>query len=300
MALTGVGPDTASVTVEPTVPARLGYMPGLDGVRGLFVIAVMVYHLDYPQGRSDIVLHGAFVGVDLFFVLSGYLITSLLLIARQRSGRVVSVDFWARRIRRLLPALIIFLFMIAAYAKFVAKPYELPTLRTSALSTLFYVQNYWQAFTTSHVVTPLGHTWSLSIEEQFYLLWPLFLAGLLRVAKSISVIAGTLVTLTFASAIIMWYEFEHHGVTHAYVTTEARAQSLIVGGLIGILTLGWRGPQRAWVRTAMNAAGAGALLLLVYMAFRIHLYASWMYKGGFLAVALISGSVIVAIAHGGT
>ena len=149
----------------------------LDGLRGVAVVAVLVFH----GGR----LRGGYLGVDLFFVLSGFLITTLLLAEHERRGRIVLRNFYERRARRLLPALVLALLLVALYAAVWARPSELPRIRWDGIATLFYFQNwreivtkqnYWDAFTAP---SPLQHTWSLSIEEQFYLLWPLLVMGVL-------------------------------------------------------------------------------------------------------------------------
>src|SRR3954468_16851797 len=158
--------------------SRLKHEPALDGLRGVAVAAVLLFHGDH--------LSGGFLGVDAFFVLSGFLITSLLL-AEARDTRSIALGaFWGRRARRLLPALGCVLAAVALYAALVAKPDELATIRGDAIATIGYFAN-WRAIATSRDYwalfrspSPLDHTWSLAIEEQFYLVWPLIVAAVVR------------------------------------------------------------------------------------------------------------------------
>jgi len=159
--------------------ARLPHVPALDGLRGVALLGVLFFH-------ANGALAGGYLGVDLFFVLSGFLITSVLLSEHQETGRIVLWTFWQRRARRLFPALLSLMPFIAIYGRFFAAPSELTRLRGDALATLAYVANwrailseksYWDLFAQP---SPLEHTWSLSIEEQFYVVWPLAVALLLR------------------------------------------------------------------------------------------------------------------------
>src|SRR3990167_8905445 len=149
----------------------LPYQPALDGIRGLAVAAVLAYHAGLPWAR------GGFLGVDAFFVLSGYLITSLLLAEWRAAGSIDLVAFWTRRARRLLPALFLVLAGVVGYATAFAEPGQLGALRQDALATLGYVANWRQVFAGESYFdqfsapSPLRHTWSLAIEEQWYLLW---------------------------------------------------------------------------------------------------------------------------------
>ena len=181
---------------EPVEGSR-PYLAGLDGIRAIAVLGVIAYHLDLGWAS------GGLLGVGVFFVLSGYLITDLLVAEYRRSRRVDLKRFWLRRARRLLPALFLMLFLVIGWAT-LFDPVQLPALRDDLPSAIFYFSNWWFIF--QHVSyfakfgppSPLGHLWSLAIEEQFYLLWPLaVLAGLrhLRSKKQ-----RILVVLTFAAA----------------------------------------------------------------------------------------------------
>ena len=152
---------------------------GLDGLRGLAVIAVVLYHGGVSWAA------GGFLGVEAFFVLSGFLITSLLVAEWTRSGSIRLRAFWGRRARRLLPALLCLVSVIGVYYAFAGPAKAIPGLKADGLSTLLYAGNWHQIasgssyFGATGPVSPLKHTWSLAIEEQFYLFWPLLLLGVL-------------------------------------------------------------------------------------------------------------------------
>ena len=149
------------------------YLRGLDGMRALAVIAVMVYHANSSW------LPGGFIGVEVFFVISGYLITLLLIGEHERSGRVHLGHFYLRRARRLLPALFMMLALVVVYTA-LFKREELGRLRGDVLAALGYVSNWFQVwvgqgYTADGQFAPLRHLWSLAVEEQFYLIWPVLM-----------------------------------------------------------------------------------------------------------------------------
>ncbi|MFM7211129.1 MAG: acyltransferase family protein, partial [Actinomycetota bacterium] len=178
MTTTGVPPLSGSAAVE-----RGQHVPALDGVRALAVAGVVTYHVGADW------LPGGFLGVDLFFVLSGFLITGILLGQVDRSGGIAFAQFFTRRARRLLPALYLMLIAVCGWAFFVAAPEEIGDLRGAALAALFYVANWFfiltgqSYFADMQGPSPGEHTWSLAIEEQYYLVWPLLLLLLVRKAS---------------------------------------------------------------------------------------------------------------------
>src|SRR4051794_1848700 len=157
------------------------YHPGLDGIRALSVIAVLLFHAGASWAG------GGFLGVEAFFVLSGYLITSLLVLEWQRSSTIGLRAFWGRRARRLLPALLCLVAVIGVYYANAGQEANIPGLKDDGLAALLYVGNWHQIavgsgyFVANGPVSPLQHTWSLAIEEQFYVLWPLLVIGILAV-----------------------------------------------------------------------------------------------------------------------
>jgi peptidoglycan/LPS O-acetylase OafA/YrhL len=213
---------------------RLAYRPDLDGLRAIAVGLVILSH-----ARLAVFANGGDVGVTVFFVLSGWLITILLLAEREQTGRIDLPAFYGRRVRRLGPALL--LLLIVVFALDVVGGW--PTIALSIGSTLFYVSNWVQATGTS--VGFLGHTWSLSIEEQFYLVWPSVLIVL--GARRAGVIAAALVILITIVRIPADGPFE-------YFSTFTRGDAVLVGCALAVARV--RLP--AW--TAI--IGIGSILVL--------------------------------------
>jgi peptidoglycan/LPS O-acetylase OafA/YrhL len=278
----------------------LGYVPALDGLRGAAVAGVVAHHLGY--------LEGGFLGVDLFFVLSGFLITSLVLTEWVATDGIDLGHFWLRRGRRLLPALFVVLVAVAFYAAFTATGIELPRIREDGLATLLYVQNwheiaagtnYWDQFAAP---SPLRHMWSLAIEEQFYLVWPLVLVVMLtkgrqtdrrrRVARLFALCVG----LGVASAVAM--VVQHHpgeDVNRVYYGTDTRAAAILIGAALAAAVTLWGHPRGRQVQRLVQAAGIVAALGLTVVWFKISGSNPRLYEGGFLFFGLAVGALILAV-----
>ena len=235
-------------------------MPGLDGIRALAVLGVMGYHGGLP------ILAGGFLGVNAFFVLSGFLITSLLVGEWSATSTISLRSFWARRARRLLPAVFVLLAAVVLYARFIAVPGTYPGLRLDSLATLLYVANWHfilggsSYFAQVAHPSPLEHMWSLAIEEQFYLVWPLVTLGMLYVGRRSG--AGRrlvpLLTVAVAGALASATDMAllYHGpnsVMRVYEGTDTRAQDLLVGAILATGLAIWAELRRE----APAAAGQG-------------------------------------------
>lgn len=292
----------------PTAPARrswgFGHIPALDGVRGIAVAAVLAYHLGH--------LDGGYLGVDLFFVLSGFLITSLLLAERSGTGRVGLADFWSRRAKRLLPALLVFLLGVAAYAQWVARPVDLGTIRADALATLVYVanwhdiaqgQSYWDI---SLAPSPLQHTWSLAIEEQFYVVWPLLFVGLAAWAerhrrRTAEVVVRAAVAGAVASGLLLVVlHLLGASESRLYQGTDTRAAAL----LLGVWLAGWNRLRPADALDArairsVRLVGAGCAAALAVLWVRLDGSSPWLYRGGLLLASVLATAVIASVVRGG-
>ena len=229
---------------------QLSYVAGLDGIRAISIIGIMANHSGLGWAA------GGFISVNVFFVLSGYLITALLVKEWLRSGTIRLKQFWARRARRLLPALFVLLIGIALYAWLLAPPDTRGSLRTNALATLFYFSNWHQIFSgqsyfaQTAVQSPLLHTWTLAIEEQFYLVWPLVVLGVLKWRKRLRPLLALTVVMAVASAVEMALLF-HSGAdpSRLYYGTDTRAEDLLLGAIVA-LALAHRRP-------ATSARGSG-------------------------------------------
>mgnify|MGYP000853860266 FL=1 len=275
-----------------TTRRGLAYSPALDGLRALAVIAVMLYH-----GGSSW-LGGGFLGVDVFFVLSGFLITTLLLLEHESTDRVDLVAFWGRRARRLLPALFLVLVAVLLYGAFLTGE-AAATIRSDALATLFYVSNWWfiasgnSYFAQFQDPSPLTHTWSLAIEEQWYLLLPLVLVLLLPKLRSRRPLAIALGALSLLSAVEMaWLANPATDASRVYYGTDTRLQSLLVGAtLAAVLTPG----VLERLRVPAKWVGPAALVAVVALMVLLNERTTWLYDGGFLVFALCSAVLLVCV-----
>ena len=272
------------------------YQPPLDGLRTLAVAAVFAYHLDFGWAT------GGFLGVDTFFVLSGFLITSLLLNEYARDRAVSFTAFWARRARRLLPALFVVLLAVAVYAAFIADPSRLDDLRNDMFATLFYGanwrfigsgQSYFALFTEA---SPLRHAWSLAIEEQFYLVWPLIVFGCLRLGKGSRRPPRRGVRRRHGGV----------GVHHGVAVRRRRHLTRLLRHRLARAAAARRGAPRRSCSPAGRRSGrprsrsthAAGIIAIVYMftAFvLVHDTDAWMYRGGYLVFAVAVSLLIVSV-----
>jgi peptidoglycan/LPS O-acetylase OafA/YrhL len=288
------------MTTTDTAPhaSAYAYRPALDGVRALAVTAVLLFH-----GGVN-ALRGGFLGVDAFFVLSGFLITSLLLAERARHGRIRLSAFWVRRARRLLPALLVLLVAVVAVFRSVLAGIEVTLLRGDALAALGYIANWRMIYRGSDYFaqnsnpSPLQHTWSLGIEEQFYLLWPLLVVVVLGLAARRSRAALLTVTVAgaAASAVTAAMLYRPLDFNRAYFGTDARAQALLVGAALAVL-LSW--PQRPVApargpRWLLGVAAVLATAVVGWLWVSADGQEAWLYRGGLAAGAV---AVAVVLAH---
>ncbi len=280
----------------------------LDGLRAAGVLLIMGFHFGIGW------LPGGFVGVDLFYVLSGFLITGLLIGEFRRRRSIALGSFWLRRARRLLPALLVMLVVVTLLVRFDAAPGLYPNFRMSALSSLFYFSNWWQIgasgnyFVATGPTPPLAHTWSLAVEEQFYLVWPIVVLAVMRLSRSfargVGVVLGVAAVGVVASTLEMALRFGPSvNTTRLYFGTDTHAQSVMVGAVVAcVLTrvqlrrggdgMAPAARARAW-RVGLAGLGllgvAGLALLSTQMAGTD----AFTYQGGILLSALSSAAVLV-------
>lgn len=277
---------------EPGARVTRRRIGGLDGLRAVAVIAVVAYHL-WPDA-----VPAGYLGVDLFMVLSGFLITALLLDARHRHGSVRLGAFWARRFRRLVPALLALLAGVAVWVR-IAGPATLePTVRDQGIASLFYVGN-WKLIAdgTSYAAlsppaSPLLHLWSLAIEEQFYLIWPIVVAVVLATTKGRRPLAVLTGVGAIASAVAMaaWFQSDTDPL-RLYFGTDTRAQAFLIGALAA-LVVARVGSRAIWGFSRWAGLPAFGLLLL---AFLLGDYADVLYHGGFAVFAVLAAMATVAV-----
>jgi peptidoglycan/LPS O-acetylase OafA/YrhL len=288
---------TASTTQSSD---RLPYLPGLDGLRAYAVIAVILYHAAFGFIR------GGFLGVEVFFVISGFLITSLLLLERERTGTTDLREFWTRRARRLLPALFVVLALVVSAAMLFAQD-ALVRLGEDVAAALTYSSNwvmilrqesYFEAFARPPL---LRHLWSLAIEEQFYLLWPLLFAGgaLLFADEQRRRMLRLVLTAVVASTALMWWLYvPYDDPSRVYFGTDTRAAGILVGIALAFI---WRPGRLPRLRPAttfgMNLLGVFALAGLTVLLLQLGEYDPALYQGGFLVVSLLTAMVIAVTVH---
>ena len=269
---------------------------GLDGLRALAVLAVIAFHADLAWAR------GGFLGVDAFFVISGFVITRSMLDEHRREGALDLARFWSRRLARLLPALLLLVGVLTAYVC-VRRVDDLPDFRGDAISALLYVSNwrFWAGgdgyFASTHGPSLLQHTWSLAVEEQFYLVWPLVAALAFRRGRPRSRLLAFAVGGAAASmALQIGLAVAGAGAGRIYFGSDTRAQSLLVGaGVACLLTDVAAGPiSRRWRSTMHGAAGAGlATTALLWWAADGR--SPWLNRGGFAVAALAVAGVIPSV-----
>jgi len=291
MSTTAPAPAT---TAAPKTAGPLAHQPALDGVRALAVIAVIMFH------AGNVYATAGFIGVDVFLVLSGFLITTLLLRELARTGRVAFGAFWLRRARRLLPALILVLLAVACFGAFVATDDEALGLRGDLLGSLFYVQN-WRFvlsgasyFTQFGSPSPLRHMWSLAIEEQWYLVWPLMLFGIMALTRrNLRAVVAIILGLAAGSALLMAALYHQGGdASRAYYGTDTRAQALLVGAALAVLFTMRTTPWSRAATVAFQILGAIGLAFLAWVVIEQSERWTTLYRGGFSLVALASAALI--------
>jgi peptidoglycan/LPS O-acetylase OafA/YrhL len=266
-------------------PRTSAHHPGLDGVRAVAVLAVLVFHAEREW------LPGGFLGVSLFFTLSGYLIVNLLVSELERSGSVSLRAFWARRLRRLAPAATIVILAVVALSSWLSSSLEQGRIRGDAVAAASYAAN-WRAIAADNSyaeifadASPLQHMWSLSIEEQLYLLVPIAVVVAARIGlrrRGIGVMFAVGAAVSFAIAIAS------EGFDRVYYGTDTRASELFVGAALACLL----GPRlEAWsssINRPRAVVGPIALVAFVVLCRLADLDSTWLVSGGFSAVALVS------------
>lgn len=275
------------------------YMSGLDGLRAFAVMAVVLYHLNIDWAP------GGLLGVGIFFVLSGYLITDILAGQWERQQRFDLFDFWIRRARRLLPAMFAMVILVVLWC-LVVDHSRLPALVGDVPAALFYVSNWWfifhkvSYFESFGPASPLGHLWSLAVEEQFYLIWPLLLAlGLKFLPKRIH-LAGWILSLAAISALLMAILYEPGSdPSRVYYGTDTRIFALLIGASLAIVWPSAKLKARvsSQARTVLDVVGVVTLFLLGWMIWHTNEYQPFLYRGGMVLIAIVTALLIAVLAH---
>lgn len=282
------------------------YMPGLDGLRAIAVLSVIAFHLGFDWAP------GGMLGVGVFFTLSGYLITDILLAQLNARGRIKLTAFWLARARRLLPALFVMLAIVVAWVT-IFGPAQPLQFRENVISAIFYVNNWQQIFADASYFArfeaegPLDHLWSLSVEEQFYIVWPfLLLLGVklvherplpsgVRPRLALLAIAGAI-----ASSILMAVLYEpSFDPSRLYFGTDTRAGGLLFGAALAMVWPSRKLSRRIapQARNTLDALGVFGLLVIAIMVWRVGELSPFLYRGGFVILSLATVLALMPLTH---
>lgn len=278
------------------------YMSGLDGLRALAVIGVIFYHL------TPHILPGGFLGVPIFFVLSGYLISDLLIQEFEQNGKISLKQFWKRRLNRLYPALVTMLILVTGWITIFERSLLL-NIRNMILTSLVYLNNWWQIsqgasyfdrFTTP---SPFVHLWSLAIEGQFYLIWPVIVVFAIVFIKRNDWIFYTFIGVSILSALLMAILYVPGAdPSRVYYGTDTRAFSLLIGSALAFIwpstKLKKNLPNAG--RVTLDAVGVLSLGLLIWLMVQLMDSDPFTYYGGIFIFSLISGILVAVVAHPAT
>ncbi|MGO4545192.1 acyltransferase family protein [Paenibacillus sp. 2TAB23] len=275
------------------------YMPGLDGLRAVAVLAVIAYHLNLKA------VPGGLLGVSMFFVLSGYLITDILLKQLGQNKAIDLKTFFIRRARRLLPAMFLMIALVSLWL-FVSDSGRLFALRGDIGSALLYISNWWlifhevSYFESFGPASPFGHLWSLAVEEQFYLIWPILLIAAIRfVPKRGQFALWTLAAAALsAGAMALLYQ---PGIdpSRVYYGTDTRAFALLIGAALAVVWPSWKLSTAISQRSRMvlDSVGTVGMIVIAVMIATTGEYDAFLYRGGMVLLALATAAVVAAMAH---
>ena len=277
------------------------YVTGIDGVRTLAVLGVIIYHL------LPTTLPGGYLGVPLFLLISGYFVTLQLVRQMDQTGGIQLTKFYLKRLRRLYPVLIVMLTVTTAYITLFARDL-LHNIKSTIATNLLWVYNWWEIghgqsyFDRFNGESPFTHLWTLGVEAQFYFLWPLILFMLFLILRKRSKIKWTVFILAVASAVEMALLFDPQNINRVYYGTDTRAFSLLLGSW---LALCWpidrlNASLTAHAARILDGVGIGALLITLLGFFTLPGQSSWTYRGGMFFYSLIGMLLIATVVHPGS
>lgn len=273
------------------------YLPGLDGIRAIAVIAIIIFHLN-PKW-----LPGGFLGVDTFFVISGYLIAMLLINEYEKTGTINILQFWIRRMKRLFPPVLFMILIVIQYIIFFDQSL-LYQLKKDVIAALLYISNWWYIFDglsyfESFEARPLEHLWSLAIEEQFYLLFPLILILMLNKWSKKNILLLFFV-VSILSAILMSTLYDPAAnVSRIYFGTETRLQTLLLGVMCAFIWPAFklkRDAPRILV-VIIDFLGFIGLIVLMYSIYKLSEHSAFLFNGGFYVLGIFTVLIIMAAVH---
>ncbi|MED0927133.1 acyltransferase family protein [Bacillus mycoides] len=275
------------------------YMVGLDSLRGLAILGVILYHINFNW------MPGGFLGVTVFFVLSGYLITDILAIEWKNNKRIDLKKFWLSRARRLLPGMLIMLIVTLAWIT-IFHSSLLVKMRGDSLAALLYFSNWWYIyhklsyFDSFSQLSPLNHFWSLAVEEQFYVVWPFVISlGFYYIKKqSRMILFICLGAIASALAMAILYE-PGTDPSRIYYGTDTRAFSLLIGAALALI---WPSNRLAnkiipKARLILDIIGGAALIIILLMFWKTNQYDPFLYRGGMVLLSIATALLVANLAH---
>lgn len=275
------------------------YMVGLDSLRGLAILGVILYHINFNW------MPGGFLGVTVFFVLSGYLITDILAIEWKRNKRIDLKNFWIRRARRLLPGMLVMLVIVIAWIT-IFHSSLLGKMRGDSLAALLYFSNWWYIyhklsyFESFNQISPLTHFWSLAVEEQFYVVWPFIISLAFYFIKKKSHIILFILLGAMVSALAMAILYEPGAdPSRIYYGTDTRAFSLLIGAALALI---WPSSRLAnkiipKARLVLDVVGGIALIIILVMFWKTNQYEPFLYRGGMVLLSIATALLVANLAH---
>jgi peptidoglycan/LPS O-acetylase OafA/YrhL len=282
------------------------YMPGLDGLRAIAVLAVIVFHLGFDWAP------GGLLGVGIFFTLSGYLITDILLSQLNQRGKIDFLRFWGARARRLLPALFVMLAIVTAWVT-IFGPAQPDQFRKAVVSSVFYINNWEQIFANVSYFArfapegPLNHLWSLSVEEQFYIFWPFLLLAGVKLVHERPLPSGVRPRLALLTIVFAWISIIEMAVLYhpsldpsrIYYGTDTRAAGLLFGCGLAMVWPSRRLSQRIapQARNLLDGLGVLGLLIIALMIWQVGEFDRFLYQGGFIVLSLATVLVLMPLTH---
>lgn len=282
-----------------------GYITGLDGLRAFAVLAVIAYHFSFSWAE------GGFLGVDIFFVISGYLITSKILSVQENKQSFSFKEFWIGRIRRLMPAAYVMIITTFVWAMLFNRKL-LTNLLGDGVASIFYASNWWfifhklSYFDSFGSPSPLKNLWSLAIEEQFYIVWPIVLIIGLKVFKKRNKLANMVFIEALCSAVLMGILYKPgEDPSRVYYGTDTRAFELLIGSWLAIVC-----PMKMfWARRfsskkisnkqriVLNIIGTISLAIFILCVIFVNEYDEFLYRGGMLLISLNAAILIACVCH---